>query len=269
MLLAASIASTSLAGAASETTSSGGISARFTYSGTYPQSHNPHLTITRAGTVLYNRLVTSSWCARECWPEIVTAGQSALHVVTLSAHGAPAVVLDLYSGGAHCCTLEQVYSTRSNSKVVTKSEYNFGDPGVRIVRIGASGTTDFLSADDAFAYAFTDYAASGMPIRILSFSNGAFHDVTRSFPKLVAKDALMWKKAFDASRSGGYQDTVGVVAAWAADEDMLGHFALVGSFLAAQLKAGHLNSALNPVQPGGQRFVTALEKFLVAHHYAK
>lgn len=38
-----------------------------------------------------------------------------------------------------------------------------------------------------------------------------------------------------------YRDSVGVIAAWAADEDMLGHSRLVSRYLAQQQRAGHLN----------------------------
>jgi hypothetical protein len=58
-----------------------------------------------------------------------------------------------------------------------------------------------------------------------------------------------------------------VVAAWAADEELLGHAKLVNMFLANQLKAGHLNSALTPEEPSGAKFVTKLRKFLRTHGY--
>jgi hypothetical protein len=48
---------------------------------------------------------------------------------------------------------------------------------------------------------------------------------------------------------------------------MLGHTAAVTSFLSAQEKEGHLNSTLRPEDPGGQRFVTELQKFLRRHGY--
>jgi hypothetical protein len=67
-------------------------------------------------------------------------------------------------------------------------------------------------------------------------------------------------KAFRSQRR--YHDTVGVVAAWAADEDMLGHSRLVAQFLARQLKLGHLRSALAPQEPGGRQFVVRLQRFL-------
>ena len=66
-----------------------------------------------------------------------------------------------------------------------------------------------------------------------------------------------------------YSDSVGVVAAWAADEELLGHRKLVNNFLAQQLKAGHLNSALSPEEPGGARFVAKLKRFLRVRGYLR
>ena len=140
---------------------------------------------------------------------------------------------------------------------------------MQLAKIGSEGTVDFLSADDAFAYAFTDYAASGMPIQILSFSDGTFHNVTRSFPDRITRDAKQWMKAFTSAAPSHYQDTVGVVAAWAADEEMLGHAGEVARFLSAQGAAGHLNSALSPITSSNEKYVTALTSFLRRHGYLK
>jgi len=64
-----------------------------------------------------------------------------------------------------------------------------------------------------------------------------------------------------------YRDSVGVIAAWAADEDGLGHEKLVSSYLSQQAAAGHLNSALSPQEPGGQKFIGKLQRFLRTHGY--
>jgi hypothetical protein len=130
-----------------------------------------------------------------------------------------------------------------------------------------NGRYEFLTADDSFAYEFTDFAASGLPIQILTFSDRHFSNVTRQYPKLVTRDAARWMKAFNSMAKQHYSDSVGVAAAWAADEELLGHVKLVNSFLAKQVKAGHLNSALSPQEPGGAKFVAKLSKFLRAHGY--
>lgn len=255
------------AGAATQTIISGGVTVTYTYHGTPPLSSNSRLTISEGGTVIYDQPVTSKWCGKHCSPNIIARDRKVIHIVRLTQAGPANVVLDLYSGGAHCCFVEQVFSLTANPTTVRKAEYNFGNPGVRLVRLNSNDTYDFISANNDFAYAFTDYAASGMPIEIFSFSHEAFHNVTVSFPSLIRKDAAQWMSAFQSQAGTHYQDSVGLVAAWAADEDMLGHSAGVARFLAAQARAGHLNSALNPTTPSGHEYVLALQKLLRAQGY--
>jgi hypothetical protein len=254
------------AGAATQTVKSASLSVTFTYRGTSPLSHHPHLTISENGTVVFNEAVSSAWCGKECSPNIIAEERKVVHIVHLERSGPPSVVLDLYSGGAHCCFIEQVYSVRSHSSLVHKAEHNFGNPGVRLIKL-TTGGYGFLSANNVFAYAFTDFAASGMPIEIFSFSANKFHNVTDLSPHLIQKDANQWMSAFRSQASFHYGDSVGVVAAWAADEDMLGHSAAVARFLAAQAKAGHLNSAISPYESSGQKYVIALQKFLRKYGY--
>lgn len=256
------------AGAATQSVSSGDLAVTYTYHGSPPLSSRSRLEIFADGEMIYDQNIKSRWCGSECSPNIMTRDTKVVHIVRLNRSGPPAVVLDLYSGGAHCCSIEEVYAL-TNSKRVHKAEFDFGNPGVRLVRLGASGDYDFLSANNDFAYAFTDYAASGMPIEIFSFSHGVFHNVTVSFPKLIRKDAVQWMSAFRSQASSHYRDSVGLVAAWAADEDMLGHSSAVARFLTAQSTEGHLNSALLPVTHSDQKYVVALQAFLRKHGYLK
>ena len=57
-----------------------------------------------------------------------------------------------------------------------------------------------------------------------------------------------------------------MIAAWAADQDLLGHVKLVNRFLHQQAVAGHLNA---PFAGGGTQFVAKLEKFLRRHGYVR
>lgn len=242
--------------AATQTTTSGNVTAAFTFSGHYPNYSHERLQISRAGTVVYDEPVSSSSCGQSCAPGAVDSSSSSVHVLDLEHNGSPDVVLDLYSGGAHCCSIEQVFSYAPSSGTYVETERNFGDPGDRIRRL--DGRYLFFTADDRFAYAFTDYAASGLPLQILSFSQGRFHDVTRDYPSLVRRDAQLWMKGFNSMARQHYADSVGVVAAWAADEELLGQGSRVHSFLEDQARAGHLNSLLEPKADSGQRFIRAL-----------
>lgn len=253
--------------ATTQTAQSGDVTATFAFQGKFPNYHGERLEISQSGSLLYNQPVTSRFCGTECAPYTSITGHSALKVVDLEHNGQPDVVLDLYSGGAHCCTIVQIFSFDPGTNTYAETERNFGDPQSKVVDLRHDGRYEFLTADDSFAYEFTDFAASGLPIEILTFAGGHFVDVTGSYPRLVSKDAAFWMKAFRAQAAQQYRDSVGVIAAWAADEERLGHDKLVRTFLDRQAKLGHLNSALSPQEPGGSRFVTKLLRFLRRRGY--
>ena len=174
-------------------------------------------------------------------------------------------MLSLYSGGAHCCVIDQVYSLAPGSSTYLRTEHDFGNPGASIRDLGHNGDFEFLTADNAFYYAFATFASSGAPVQIWSFRNRQFLDVTREYPKRIASDANRWWHAFMRSRSAGGE---GLAAAWAADEDLLGHSTLVSRRLATEARQGNLFSDL-PGAPTGKDFIAALQKLLRKHGYLK
>jgi hypothetical protein len=253
--------------ATTQTATGGAVTATFTYTGQFPSYSGLHLTIAQSGSVLYDQPVSSKACGTYCGPGATGAKASSVHVIDLDDIGQPNVVLDLYTGGAHCCWVEQVFTFDPGTMTYAKTERNFGDPGDRIEDLNHNGHFEFVTADDWFAYAFTDFAASGLPVQILSFSGSHFQDVTDSYPALIRKDATTWLKAFKGMARGHYADSVGVIAAWAADEYRLGRSVAANRYLHQQAKAGHLKSALAPNEPQGQKFVAALQRFLRRHGY--
>jgi hypothetical protein len=178
------------------------------------------------------------------------------------------VVLDLFTGGAHCCTIEQFFSFDPGTGTYIKTERDFGDPLVRIVDLRHNHRFQLSTRDDSFAYEFTAFAFSGLPIQILTFSHGRFKNVTRRFPKLIARDAALWLREFNRT-APSYQGSTGLIAAWAADEDLLGHSKAVGRYLSQQAAAGHLKSGAGNGLPSGKRFVAKLQRFLRHHGYLR
>jgi hypothetical protein len=244
----------------------GGVVARLSYQGRLPRFTHLSLSITRQGHLAYRHPVQSSLCADACQLSIVPS-QKPVQVVDFGGQGEPDVLLSLYSGGAHCCFVAQVFTYSARQQSYTMAEHDFGDPGYRLERLSADGPREFVTADDAFAYAFTSFAASGLPVRVLQLQGHSFDNVTTHYPGLIRADAQQWLTAFRHMARSHYQDTVGVIAAWAADEYMLGHVARTRSFLDAQARAGHLNALLQPKSAGGMHFVRRLEAFLTRHGY--
>jgi hypothetical protein len=199
---------------------------------------------------VYDEAVPAKDCFKVCGPD----DKHPVHVADLYGDGGEDVVLDLFSGGADCCTIEQVYvpSLAGNSYVL--DQRNFGEAGALLKDIGPSGRPEFVSANDAFYCQFTDCAASGLPLQILEFGDDRFIDVTRQHPKLVAADAGYWLKLYYKNST----DDMGLIAAWAADEDNLGLEATVRTVLQLQTADGHLKAS----------FVTGLQRFLKKHGYS-
>jgi hypothetical protein len=278
-VLAIAVSLTTFAGvvpasATTNTATLGDVTATLTYQKTYPvggnigapEARDSILTIKVAGHLVYRAAVFSPVCGRLCWPEpSYGAGQGhSLRVVRLQP-GSPDVVMSLFSGGAHCCFVDQVFSPGSG-RFYVKSEIDLGDPGARLETLPGSPYVAIVTANDNFAYEFTDFAASGLPIKILRHEHASFLDVTRHYPALVRADASQWLSAFYAQKSSHYQDSVGVIAAWAADEYMLGRSVTANAFLHRQARAGHLNSLLDPARKGDV-FVTQLRRFLERQGY--
>jgi hypothetical protein len=251
--------------ATTQTARSGNVSATLSFQGSGVKYTQLGLMIVRGGQVLYKAAVRSRSCAQPyCAPLSTGPHQSSIHVLDLQSGGQPDVVVDLYTGGAHCCEVEQVYSFDPGTMSYVKTERNFGNAGDTITDLAHNGQFQFVGADDAFFYAFTSYAASGAPVQIWSFRDRRFVNVTRRYPGEVARNASLWWHAF----THHYQDGEGLIAAWAADEDLLGHQALVKSRLAAQRRQNHLRSAL-PGAPTGKKFISALQSFLKKLGYVR
>ena len=225
-----------------------------------PQDSRLRLSITRGGTGAFSGApgTASGPCGHgdvQC-----TVSSGALTVRDIEGNGEPDVILDLYTGGAHCCSVLQVYAWDPATMTYTVTGHDFGDPGARITDLAGDGHLEFESADDRFAYEFGAFAFSGLPMQIWRFSGHRFVDVTRQFPAAVTADA---RSQYNSFLSGAKQSAgLGFLAAWAADEDLLGQQALVSRTLAAQLRAGRLRSIDGHIWPGGRRFIARLQRFL-------
>jgi hypothetical protein len=229
------------------------------------------LKIVRAGHLLFDGVPSPRACSNprlahgeDCFP---TEGKSTppLRVVDLDGDGEPEVVYSAFTGGAHCCSVAQVYRLAPDQASYDAVDRSFGDGGFLLRDIERDGRIEFASDDDRFAYVFTAYVASGRPLQILRFRNGGFSDVTSSYPALIRRDAKFWWRGYRATRFGhdGFQQ--GQVAAWAADEYRLGKRSSVIRLLRKENRRGALASSARK----GARFIARLDKFLRRLGYAK
>jgi hypothetical protein len=182
----------------------------------------------------------------------------------LDGDGEPEVLLDLYWGGAHCCFWSRIYRYDVGAARYRVSLHFWGDPSYRLRDVDGDGRPEFVTADDRFAYRFAAFAFSGMPIQIWSYRAGKFINVTRRFPKLIAKDAAKQWRSYPGLRK--WHETRGYIAAWAADEYSLGHARKVERTLTHLIQRGDL-AGYPPRDP--HAFIHVLKRFLRSTGYIR
>ncbi len=189
-----------------------------------------------------------------------------LKIRDLDADDEPEVLVDLYSGGAHCCWL--TVFLRFDGRTYRKTTTVWGDPSYELRDLDGDGRPELVSADDRFAYQFTYYAASALPVQIWHYDHGARTDVTARYPAVVRSDAATLWAGYIHDRSDEKADVRGVLAAWLADEYRLGLADEGWSKIRAAFARGELSAPrVDPLWPAGQKYLSALRSFLAKSGY--
>jgi subtilisin-like proprotein convertase family protein len=192
-----------------------------------------------------------------------------LFVRDLDADRDPEVVLDFYTGGAHCCTQSLIYRYERVRRRYRRTLHDWGNafPAYRIVDPNHDGHPELRSVDDRFAYVFTSFAGSLFPVRIWRFEEGRLRDVTRRFPRIVGSDSVgLWRTYLSLRRE--HTDVRGALAAWLADEYLLGREEEGWRRLEAAYRRGELGPA-GYGWPAGRAYLRALRAYLRTLGYAR
>ena len=102
--------------------------------------------------------------------------------------GYPELIVETYSGGAHCCFGTQVISLRENAVLILqKPESNAGGT---FKDLNADGVTEFVTYDDSFAYQYCPYAAGVAVKAILAYdpAQDFFIPASPRFPEAFADE---------------------------------------------------------------------------------
>ncbi len=105
----------------------------------------------------------------------------------LNADGVVDVIVDTFSGGAHCCSTSSIALSTATGWAAPVSQF-WGNYGYVLKEIGGAPGIELVSHDDRFAYAFSAYAASFPAIQIVGVRGGALKDVTREYPDAIRED---------------------------------------------------------------------------------
>lgn len=113
----------------------------------------------------------------------------------------PIVMLESFTGGAHCCNNVQIAGLSGGRiKVLTLGSWD-GDQIESPSDLSGDGVTDFVERNNSFLYAFASYASSYAPPQILNVLGGKIIDVSKrpAYRKLHAK---LVNEAGEVCRSG-------------------------------------------------------------------
>jgi len=249
----------------SETATSGQVSATLSWGGGDNGVTNARLKIDRGGQTVYDQPLPRRLCNLCTFSKAIAPDERAqdLAVRDLDADGEPEVIVQAYSGGAHCCTYAGIYDFSAAAATYGILVHGFGNPGYRL-RPPRDGHVEFETSDDRFAYAFTAYGATGEPRLVLRYTRAPrprLVDVTRGHPALIESDAA--RLLHEVRRGVQHGDDIrGWLAAYVADEYLLGR----GRRGLAEVRRAARHHRLGPSSrqpwPGGKYYLPALVRFL-------
>jgi hypothetical protein len=221
----------------------------YTQIDSYSYSH-PRIQIVRSGHVMvkeavppyrpgYNTTVEPAWPANASWTK-----RHSLTVRDFDANGEPEVMVELTWGGAHHATWSRVYRyDRANGRYLGSVRF-WGDQSFRLEQLNRDPRPEWLSRDPRFQGRFACEACSGIPLQIWTYRAGRWQDITRSFPARITTDATRWWRAYLSERgkstANAGENTRGRLAAWAADEELLGRHRQVVTALGQARRRGDL-----------------------------
>jgi hypothetical protein len=218
----------------------------------------------RNGTTLMDDVPIIEQCGGAPCAPSGYSGDPPLRVLDLDGDGEPEVVYSAFTGGAHCCSIAQVYRLNAAAGGYSARARYFGNTGFSLQDLDGDGRPEWLTRDDVFAYRFTAYAFSGLPVQIFRYSAGSFGDVTSSYPGTITRDTDLWWHRYQHARRRTDGTELGAVSAWAADLYRVKKRAHVLEVLRSEARHGYLRA---PGRTHGLRFVKVLDRFLRHHGY--
>ncbi len=128
----------------------------------------------------------------------------------ITGTGVPNLVLESFSGGAHCCFTTTVLELTDAPKEVLVTPY--GECGGDFVDLDDNGTFEYRTCDDSFAYEYCSYASSPLVLTIMSYdaSLGQYVAASPNYPGEFASE-IAWglRRALDNYAGfNEYEDTV-------------------------------------------------------------
>lgn len=249
--------------------SQGDVEAQLDYNPDFAAAQRGELTITRGDEDPY--VATVGRCTRFSCELPYAYRRNPLTVRDLDGDNRSEVVVEVNSGGAHCCVSAEIFAARDTAGW-SRRYVSFDNGGFRLADVDHDGITEFLSADTRFAYEFASFAESFFPLRILSFQHGKVRVRTRAFKSRVRRDAGVLWRYYLRRRGSSRWNVRGTLAAYMADKYLLGEGRSGWRRLRKALRRGDLRAQPlfdgRDFWPSGTRYLRVLRKRLHTWGYS-
>lgn len=105
----------------------------------------------------------------------------------LDNDGRKEILIEMYSGGAHCCFYLVAGRLSAKSFTILDTIY-WGNSFYEIEDLNKDGKQEIVGSNDMFAYAFTNYAETRFTPLIYEFKNDKFVNVTKNYPGAIKEN---------------------------------------------------------------------------------
>lgn len=140
----------------------------------------------------------------------------------MNAAGDPAVIVEGYSGGVHCCATFQMMARVDGAVVALGLPPMDGSPGTEFpTDIDGDGIVDIRRTDDSFLYSFSSYAASVAVPKIYNLLGSTLVDVSAE-PRYAPLWRAFAEETLPACTDRESGERNGACAAYAAAKARLG-----------------------------------------------
>ncbi len=149
----------------------------------------------------YDGIVTISAAGQATVQINYATGLGELTGEDIIGEGHPAVVVQTYTGGAHCCTITYAYDLGPTLKLVLETpESNCGG---EFQDLNGDGVYEFVTCDDSFAYEFCAYAGSPLVKVIMEYDPGqGYVPASPSWPEQYAEDTVRDTQTAEQGKPG-------------------------------------------------------------------
>ncbi|PZO23212.1 MAG: hypothetical protein DCF25_00885 [Leptolyngbya foveolarum] len=151
-----------------------------------------------------------------------------LSLSDLDSDGLSEVIVQNYSGGAHCCTNTTVYSWEDDKFTSIESGYLDGLGG-RFEDLDGDRFSEFIFYNNRFLYRFSSYAGSFPPPLISTFKGGEFTETTRQYPAVIRARIAQIEETFADENFEGERN--GLLAGYVAMKSLVGEYDEVWAYM--------------------------------------